>query len=199
MPNEAKKQDEQQAPTLGRKLRACRKEAALTMQVVADRAGLSVGFISQIERDLTVPSISSLRAISKVLGKPMSFFLEQPGVGSNTTRRRERVEYQVGRGAPTFERLSTRFDGSTLRSVLIHEPSGHRTEPSSHEGEELYFMVRGEITVEVEGKATVLKEGDSIHFNSRRLHSTWNHGAQTATFLWCGTMDVFDEDGADPR
>ena len=61
------------------------------------------------------------------------------------------------------------------------------------------MMVRGEITVDVEGKATVLKEGDSIHFNSRRLHSTWNHGAETATFLWCGTMDVFDEDGADPR
>lgn len=184
--------------TLGQKLRASRKDASLTMQTVADGAGLSVGFISQVERDLTVPSLSSLRAISRVLGKPISFFLDQPENASDTTRGTERVEFSVGQRSLSYERLSARFPGSTLRSVIIHEPPGHRSEPISHEGEEMFFILQGELTVEIEGRRTVLREGDSIHFDSRRVHATWNHGSGPARILWCGTMDVFGEDTIDP-
>ena len=49
------------------------------------------------------------------------------------------------------------------------------------------------ITVEIEGEVEVLRKGDSIHFESRRVHSTWNHGSSIASILWCGTMDVFGD------
>jgi transcriptional regulator with XRE-family HTH domain len=184
--------------SLGLKLRRSRKEAKLTMQQVADAAGLSVGFISQVERNITVPSLSSLRAISKALGKSISFFLEQPSGSESSTRAHERVNFQVAAGALSYERLSAQFPGSTLRSVIVHEPPGHRNEPISHEGEELFFMLKGVLTVEVEGARTVLREGDSLHFDSSKVHSTWNHGTETASLLWCGTMDVFGDDTIDP-
>lgn len=184
--------------SFGEKLRQSRKEAKLTMQYVADNAGLSVGFISQVERDITVPSLSSLRAIARVLDKPISFFLEQPRSSEDATRASERVNYRVAEGALFYERLSAKFPGSTLRSVIVHEPPGHRNEPISHEGEELFFMLQGELTVEVEGVRTILHYGDSMHFDSSKTHSTWNHTTEIASMLWCGTMDVFGDDTIDP-
>ena len=176
---------------LGEQLRSCRKQASLTLQLVAEAAGLSVGFISQLERGLAVPSLSSLRAIARVLGKPISYFFEPPENAEHTTHAQDRVGFRLGEGALSYEWLSAAFPGSTLRAVIIHEPPGHRSEPIRHEGEELFYIVAGEITVEVEGRLTILKRGDSTHFDSRQTHSTWNHGEQTASILWCGTMDVF--------
>ena len=184
--------------SLGEKLRLSRKEAKLTMQYVADNAGLSVGFISQVERSITVPSLSSLRAIVGVLEQPISYFLEQPTSSDDATRVKERISYRVAEGALSYERLSAKFPGSRIRSVIVHEPPGYRNVPISHDGEELFFMLEGELTVEVEGTQTILRRGDSMHFDSSKIHSTWNHSTTTASMLWCGTMDVFGEDTIDP-
>lgn len=183
---------------LADKLRKCRKKAGLTMQFVADNAGLSVGFISQVERAITVPSLSSLRSIAGVLGKPISHFLEQPSTEVETTREVSRVNYSIGKNALSYERLSANFPGCSIRSVIVHEPPGHRNEPISHDGEELFYMLDGEVTVELEGARTVLQRGDSMHFDSRKTHSTWNHTDKTVSMLWCGTMDVFGEGTPNP-
>lgn len=188
----------QQVKDIANKLRSTRKEQSLTMQYVADEAGLSVGFISQIERAITVPSLGSLVAIARVLGKPISFFVEDAGTDAETTRSDERKPFQVAEGGLTYERISAEFSGRKLSSVIVHEPPGHRDEPISHVGEELLFLLSGEVTVEVEGERTVLRTGDSIHFSSQRVHSIWNHGTETAKILWCGTMEIFDAPAPDP-
>ncbi|MFW5654050.1 MAG: cupin domain-containing protein [Roseicyclus sp.] len=167
------------------------------MQAVADAAGLSVGFISQVERDLTAPSLSSLASLSEVLQTPISAFLTQPAVDGATTRNDGRASYSVDASGPSYERLSTKFPGSQICSVIFHEPPGHRSEPISHRGEEMFFVLAGEVTVEIEGKVEILRPGDSIHFASTRVHSTWNHTDRPVSILWCGTMDVFG-DGPGP-
>lgn len=179
---------------LGSRLRERRKELRLTLKEVADKAGLSVGFISQIERDITTPSLSSLVSVARVLGYHVSDFLAQPKVTAPMTRHAERPHYAIGGSSLTYERLSTTFPGNVLRSVLIHEPPGHRSEPISHEGEEIFFIVEGAITVEVDGERVELETGDSIHFPSTRVHSTWNHTDRPATILHTCTMDVFGDE-----
>ncbi len=188
------REDQVEEITLGVHLRERRKALNLTLKEVADRAGLSVGFISQIERSITTPSLSSLVSVSRVLGLHVSEFLAQPRVDTPQTRHDERPVYAISRNSVTYERLSSSFPGSILRSVIIHEPPGHRGEPISHEGEEILFVLEGAITVEVEGERSILEAGDSIHFPSTRTHSTWNHTDRPATILWAGTMDVFGED-----
>lgn len=184
--------------SLGFKLRSRRRELGLTLKEVADRAGLTAGFISQIERDLTTPSLSSLVSVSQVLDVHVSDFLSQPKGDEAITRHDERSVYAVGDNPMTYERLSSNFPGSLLRSVIVHEPPGHQAEPISHDGEEMIFVLHGKITAEIGGVQTMLETGDSIHFSSSITHSTWNHTNQTATILWVGTMDVFGEDDADP-
>jgi transcriptional regulator with XRE-family HTH domain len=181
------------ADPLGSRLRERRQELGLTLKEVADRAGLSVGFISQIERGITTPSLSSLASVSRVLGMEMSRFLSQPRGDLPMTRHAERPHYAIGSGSFTYERLSASFAGNVLRTVIIHEPPGYRSEPITHEGEEIFYILDGAITVEVDGTETILEAGDSIHFPSTRTHSTWNHTAFPATILHTCTMDVFGE------
>ena len=183
--------------TLGPALRARRKELGLSMQMVARKAGLSVGFISQIERGLSSPSLSSLVNLAHVLQRPVGAFLKQPEAPGSTTRGHDRATWSITDTGLSYERISARFAGSQLCSLIVHMPPGNRTEPMSHHGEEMFFVLAGAMTVKVEDRADILQRGDSIHFDSQRTHSTWNHTDRTASILWCGTLDVF-EDAAPP-
>ena len=181
------------APSLADKLRARRRKLGLTLKEVADGAGLSVGFISQIERGITTPSLSSLVSVANVLGAEVGEFLSQPKGDDAATRHDQRPVYAISENSVTYERISSFFPGHVLRSVIVHEPPGHRAEPIAHEGEEILFMLEGVITVEVAGQRSILEKGDSIHFPSRKVHSTWNHTDRPATILWIGTMELFGE------
>jgi transcriptional regulator with XRE-family HTH domain len=181
------------APPIGERIRARRKAMGLTLQTVADRAGLTAGFISQIERGIGAPSLSSLAAISRVLEvDPAVFFVQPPGPGA-ISRAGNRPVYGLDPKALSYERISSTFPGNVLRAVIIHEAPGHRSEPISHEGEELFFILSGALTVELEGRRHILNAGDSIHFASTRVHSTWNHTTAPTTLLHTCTMDVFGD------
>lgn len=178
---------------LGVRLRERRRQLGLTLKEVAVGAGLSVGFISQIERGITAPSLSSLVSVARVLNMDVGAFLSQPRTEGGITRHDERPVYAVSPNSLTYERISASFPGNVLRSVIIHEPPGHRSEPIAHEGEEMFYVLDGAVTVEVAGERNVLEAGDSLHFPSTRIHSSWNHTDRPSTILWIGTMDVFGD------
>src|SRR5690606_11795403 len=137
-----------------------RKELKLTLQEVADKAGFSVGFISQIERGITVPSLVSLVAVCRALDVEMSAFFQQPRSSGPVTRHDTRPVYGLardGQSAVTYERLSASFPGNVLHSTLIHEPPGFRSEPMSHEGEEIFYIVSGGLTLELDGERMILE------------------------------------------
>ena len=185
---------------IGIRLRSRRNELGLTLKDVAEGAGLTIGFISQVERGLAFPSLTSLSSICTVLDQHISTFFAQPSGTFPSTHHRKRPVYSL-RGdldegeALRYERLSSIFDGSVLSSVIVHEPPGYREEPIRHEGEEIFFVLDGQITVEVDGKRTLLLAGDSIHFASTRLHSSWNHTDREASFLHVCTTDLFGDKG----
>lgn len=186
-----------ETPPIGVRLRRQRQQRGLTLKEVADAAGLSVGFISQIERDISTPSLSSLVSIARVLKVEVGTFLAQPRGDVPLTRHEERAVYAIGGNTVSYERISSSFAGNVLRSVIIHEPPGHRGEPIAHDGEEMMFVLEGAISVELGGDRTILETGDSLHFPSSTTHSTWNHTDRAATILWVGTMDVFGEGPGD--
>ena len=179
--------------TLGSNLRNRRRELGLTLQDVADGAKLTAGFISQLERNLTAPSLSSLAAIARVLQSELADFFAVPGGESPTTRADQRVNYTLDETRTKYERITAGFEGHVLNGVIVHEQPGYRSESIRHEGEELFYVLNGSITVELEDKAIVLKAGDSIHFRSDQRHSTWNHTSEVVSILIVVTMDIFGE------
>ena len=182
-----------QLAPLGERIRERRKALNLTLQTVAERAGLTAGFISQIERGLAAPSLSSLTTVSRVLDLDPGALFTQPAAPGTRTTQGERPVWGIDPSRMSYERLTSTFPGNVLRSVIIHEAPGHRSEPISHEGEELFFILQGMLTVELESQCHILRPGDSIHFDSGRVHSTWNHTQQTTTILHTCTMDVFGD------
>ena len=163
------------------------------MKEVAVSSGLSIGFISQVERGLTSPSLTSLTAIANFLRSDVTNFLSQPKSKSSITRNEERDVYTINKNGLQYERLSDSFPGHTLNSVIIHEMPGHKTESISHEGEEFFFILEGAITIYIDGVVNILEAGDSLHFDSSRSHSAWNHTNEVTSVLHVCTMNVFGD------
>lgn len=181
------------ASDLGTKLRQRRKELGLTLESVASRAGVTTGFVSQVERNITSPSLSSLTAMAEALDAHISDFFEPPPKPEQTSRGEMRAIYASPGGGFDFERLSTTFPGSELNAILVHYPATYELEEMTHDGEEFYFVMKGALTVVIDGVRTVLGAGDSIHFDSMRRHAVLNETSEVVSVLVVNTMELFGE------
>jgi len=181
---------------LGVRIRARRKALGKTMQQVADEAHLTIGFISQIERGLSTPSLSSLYNVAQALETSVDMFVapSQPGRHSVVTHAGKRPLLEAGSGNTRFyEFLERGFPEAKLNACLTHVLPGHASELMSHEGEDFIYLVAGHMLYEVDGETYELTGGDTLHFDSHKPHRRTNIGTETAIELWVGTMQIFPE------
>ena len=182
-------------PHLGRAIRARRRALDLTLKDLGLRSGLSVGFLSQLERDLATPSLSALSGIAGALGVPLDAFLATPRPASGLTRRGERPVFAIGDAPPDrirYERLSAAFPGQALNAVLVHVPRGYASEAVQHEGEEIAFVLEGSLLVGIGGESIRLDAGDSLHYPAGQAHRWSNAHDGWTRVLWTGTAPIFD-------
>lgn len=177
-------------PRIGALIRARRRQLHMTLQALGDAAGLSVGFLSQVERDQATPSLGALAGIARGLGVDVDYFVSTPSIGSGVTRRNERVRFSLPGSTVMYERLHAEFPGRGLSSFIMVVPPGHRSEMVHHEGDELLYVLQGEIVQTVDGRTIRLGEGDSLHFRGSSDHSWANESDREARMLWTGTMSI---------
>ena len=182
-------------PTLGSRLKARRKALGKTQQQVADEASLTVGFISQIERGISTPSLASLYNVAKALETTVDQFVSTAPARHHSvvSHSGQRQTYNVGGTSRYYEFLERGFADAKLNACLSHVPPGHASEMMSHEGEDFVYLVAGFMLYEVDGATYELRAGDTLHFDSRRPHRGTNIGGETAIELWVGTMRLFPE------
>jgi transcriptional regulator with XRE-family HTH domain len=176
-----------QAPQFGGRIRELRRKAGLTLQALADEAGISVGFLSQVERNKATPSLGTLAALAAALGVEIDWFVATPQPSDSVTRDGERVRFSIADSSLGYERLDTRLTGGTLSSLIIHLPEGYASELTSHTGEELIFVLDGQIRQTLGDAVILLNPGDSLHFMGDTPHSFANAGPGPARLLWTGT------------
>ncbi len=181
--------------SLGARLRARRKAIGKTMQQVADEASLTIGFISQIERGISTPSLASLYNVAKALDASVDMFVSRKPERTHSvvTHAGARQTYKIDGTSRYYEFLERGFPEAKLNACLSHVPPGHASEMMSHEGEDFVYLVAGEMLYEVDGIQYQLSAGDTLHFDSRKPHRGTNTGAETAIELWVGTMRLFPE------
>lgn len=176
---------------VGAKLRSLRQRQARTLQDISGATGISVGHLSQLERDLVSPSIKTLHDISRALGVNISWFFQPIG-------QVPRVEqYIVRDGARRHISFADGIDDYQLNSSAVHnlgllvstfEPrSGSGDTPYTHDGEEAGLVLAGELELWIDGAAALLKAGDSFSFPSSRPHRYRNPGAEPAVVVWAMT------------
>lgn len=173
---------------IGRRIRDMRKARAMTLQQLAEASGISSSMLSLVERGLASPSIGSLIVVGEALGKNMSDLLAADDHSDDLVVRGTEVEAIVTDNEVV--RWVLKEDRNHGISIAINEyaPGTASNDTAlAHEGFEYGLLLKGQLTVEVDGVSHVLKEGDLISYASRRPHRIWNSGKQTARTVWFNT------------
>ena len=191
MASEALRQEADGTPKVGALIRARRRQMKMTLQQLCDTAGISVGYLSQVERDHATPSLGSLAQIARALDVGIEFFIATPSARDALTRNGARDRFSVDGSSIVYERIGAEFPGSVLSSFILTIPPGYRSEVVSHEGEEILFMLEGSITQKVDEEEMTISAGDSLHFRGNRPHAWWNDSGKPAKMLWTGTLFMF--------
>ena len=176
---------------IGREIRDLRKARRVTLAAMAEASGLSVGYLSLIERDLATPSIKALHAVSRALGVTIGWFFE-PGDAPEAERdlvvrraRRRRLEYSAGM---LDELLSPNLSGALeLLSCRLSPGASSGAEPYTHAGEEAGLVIRGRLELWVDGRKAILEAGDSFGFQSALPHRYCNPGPDETEVIWAIT------------
>ena len=171
---------------LGRRIRAIREEKGLSLRTVADEAGVSESFLSQVERGVANPSVSSLRRIATALGESIGSFFEGPAVAGRVVRAKERRRL-VHPKRQYEDVLLTPRESRRLQVILstVEPGGGSGEEPYSHDSdEECVIVLNGRLHFWVGEEFYDLSEGDSILFESRIPHRNVNPGPTKAEVLW---------------
>jgi transcriptional regulator with XRE-family HTH domain len=182
---------------LGKQMRQIRKARQMSLQNVAEKAGLSVGLVSQIERGLTSPSIRSLRVLSSVLNVPVSWFFQNAENGGDDNRgilvRPENRRFlNLRQKGIVKEILSPGLD-ENIEMMIVHvDPGGSSgVDYYSHQGEECGLVLSGQLDLWVEETCLHLAEGDSFTFESHRPHRFSNSGKHPSKVLWVVTPPIY--------
>lgn len=171
---------------IGTRIRELRQARGLTLQSLADACDLSQSMLSLVERGRASPSIGSLIVIANALGVQMSdLIVEQPADDSKFVVRRN--DQRVIKTAAHVIRRLMREDRQRGVSIAMNEyqpNTGANAGPITHGGYEYGVVLEGTLTVEINGTAHILNEGDLISYSSRRPHRIWNHGPKKVRTLW---------------
>ncbi len=173
---------------IGEKIRKLRIANDLTQEELASRAGLTKGYISQLERDLTYPSIVTLKDILDVLGTDLATFFKEDHQERVVFRKEDRQKIE-GRGVEFLVPGSGR---RLMEPVLVTLEPGERTEPDApHEGEEFGFVMKGVILLWLGSRAEKVRKGECFYFRADQRHFVENVGRSMAQILWVVSPPTF--------
>lgn len=192
MTNKTPRASKNSAPKIGGLIRTRRRQQNMTLQSFGALSGVSVGYLSQVERDQATPSLGTLAMMSKALKVGVEYFIATPSPQSAYTRDGQRTQFSVDGSLIVYEQLSTEFAGSELNSFLITMLPGYRSEIFKHQGEEFIYILEGQISQKVDDTIIIMKTGDSIHFSGSRPHSWWNETDLPAKLICTGNVKLLN-------
>ncbi|AVX03689.1 hypothetical protein MXMO3_01158 [Maritalea myrionectae] len=165
----------------------------LTLTQLGERAGVSAGYLSQVERENAVPSLATLGQIALALGLEIEHFVSMPKATNAITRKSTRPKFHIGDSSVVYEKLAVEHPANELSSLILTIPPGYQSEVASHEGEEIIYMLEGRIEQTVADACYELGVGDSLHYRGGLPHSWSNPFDETAKIIWTGTLTLFRE------
>lgn len=175
---------------IGSKLKELRILKGLTQEELADRAELSKGFISQLERDLTSPSIATLIDILQCLGTTIGeFFNEAPeeqivfGKQDYFEKIDEELNNEIRWIVPNAQK-------NAMEPILLTLKAGGSTYPDTpHEGEEFGYVLQGSVSVHLGSRTYKARKGETFYFTSDKEHFLTSKSG--ASILWVSSPPSF--------
>lgn len=175
---------------LGSKLKEMRLRKNLTQEELANRCELTKGYISQLENDLTSPSIATLSDLLTALGSDLADFFREEAEEKIVFTKEEYIEKQSEGMLWTW--VIPNAQKNMMEPVLVELEAGAETpEDVPHEGEEFGYVLEGRIAVVIAGRSKPVKKGESFYYSAGKAHCIVNKGKGKARFLWVSTPPNF--------
>lgn len=177
------------AGAIGAHLRQLRTRRRLSLAEVARSVGISVGFLSALERSRMSGSVGTLRKLARFYKTNILDFFEANGTNSRHVRPPQRKVLRAGEGVQ-MELLA--WGNTVMEPHLFRiKPEAGSGESYSHEGEEFIYVLRGELEISLNGEPYRLQSGDSFYFESSTPHRWKNPGRRETFILWVNTPPTF--------
>lgn len=175
---------------IGKKIKELRLQNDLTLNDLASRCELTKGFLSQVEHNLTTPSIATLEDIVEALGTNLSeFFREEES---------QKITFSISdffvdeREAYTIEWVIPNAQKNQMEPLLLTLHAHQKShELSAHQGEEFGYVLKGVITLVRGNKKYKLKAKETFYMDGSKGHYLYNHGSSDAKVLWITTPPMF--------
>lgn len=169
-------------------MRKLRHRMAMTLQQLSAASGVSVGYISQVERGNATPTLGTLSQIAQALGVDTGYFIRTLRAVDSLTRGAARPRFAVPGSSITYEQIGAERAGHELSSFVINVPPGYVSEVVHHVGEEIIYILEGEISQVVGEREYLMGVGDSLHYLGTTPHCWSNKTDRPARILWVGRM-----------
>ncbi len=172
---------------IGKRIKRLRLSNKLTLQDMADRTGLSKGYLSKLEKSKKAPPVSTLINIAKAFHVNMSVLLGEVTEEDSIllVKKNERM-LLAGPGTEfgySYESLAHAFQGRQMEPYILTFPAGAPMHEFKHEGQEMLFVLQGTMRFFYGEKVYMVEKGDSIYFDSGISHHGEPSGAEALIAL----------------
>jgi DNA-binding transcriptional MerR regulator/quercetin dioxygenase-like cupin family protein len=174
---------------IGPHLRRLRSERGLSLAQVAKEVGISLGFLSSLERSQMTASVGTLRRLTDFFQTNILDFFDPAESNSRLVPPDKRKVLNAGPGV----RMELLAWGNTVMEPHLFRiaPGADSGESYTHDGEEFIYVLRGALHISLEQEEYRLKPGDSFYFESSVPHRWKNPGRSETTLLWVNTPPTF--------
>ncbi|QWB96696.1 cupin domain-containing protein [Mycoplasmatota bacterium] len=177
---------------IGKKIRALRLGNNLTQEELANRLELTKGYISQLENNLTSPSMQTLFSILEVLGTDVHQFFsleqEQTVVFKKEDfyeKENEQLKHMISWIVPNALKYE-------MEPIMINiEPGGQSEIDDPHPGEEFGYVLEGQVVLVLNKKRYVIRKGETFYYLANKEHYLINQSHQHTKILWISTPPMF--------
>lgn len=180
---------------IGTRLKEMRTKKKLSIAELSKMSEVSTGLISQIERDLVVPSVVSLWRLAQALDTHISLFFEEAPQTDGIIIRRGEHRVIVTHNSNTFYKMLSPSTSSRLLDLTEVRLKGgcsyEKKDTVCHEGEECGYVLKGTLTLILNESEYILYEGDSISFSSTLPHKYINETEEDCISIWAMTPTFF--------
>ncbi|NLY45374.1 MAG: cupin domain-containing protein [Tissierella sp.] len=177
---------------IGEKIKRLRIKNSLTQEELADRCELTKGFISQLERDLTSPSIATLVDILESLGTNLQEFFNERLDEKVVFTKEDVFESENEDLNYILKWIIPNAQKNDMEPILMEiGPEGRTKEDSPHEGEEFGYVINGSIFLYIGKDKYRVKKGESFYYKANSNHYIENAGKTVAKIIWVSTPPSF--------
>lgn len=170
---------------IGAKLKDFRKKQGLTLQQLSEMTELSVGFLSNLERDVTSPSISNLQQICQALEIHITDLIEPVQDKKIVVKKEERREIFTTANLNVKYEMITGDNNKYNGICITTEPNAEYNNVNwGHLEDELGIIVKGSIEIDLEDRKYILNEGDTIFIKKNTPHRYRNIGDEECISYW---------------